>query len=76
MEKLARNFSVQVTQIHEYTETKNVSLRTSRVTDNKFTVYGENSSFFWTVYGEREVFETEPLKINTLLKGSGPYKWI
>jgi hypothetical protein len=46
------------------------------VKDNKFTVYGENCEFFWTVFGKRLSFEIEPNKKDVVVKGDGPYKWI
>ncbi len=74
VDKLANNFSVQITPIYNPNITK--PLLTSRVVNNKFTVYGENSDFFWSVYGKRSSIEVEPSKTSVDVKGSGPYLWI
>ena len=78
VEKLATNFTVQVTQIYEDENSENtsVNLKCSRVKNGQFKVYGENCGFFWIVYGTRNTIPVEPLKSETDVKGSGPYKWI
>jgi hypothetical protein len=73
VDKLSTSLTVQVTPI--YTGTIK-TLNVSRVKDNKFTVYGENCEFFWTVYGKRLSIDVEPNKKDVVLKGDGPYKWI
>ena len=73
VDKLATNLTVQVTPIYKGTVK---TLGVSRVKDNKFTVYGENGEFFWTVFGKRLSFEIEPNKKDVVVKGDGPYKWI
>jgi hypothetical protein len=73
VDKFATNLTVQVTPIY------NGSVKTlsvSKVKDNKFTVYGENGEFFWTVFGKRLSLVVEPNKKDVLVKGDGPYKWI
>jgi hypothetical protein len=73
VDKFATNLTVQVTPIY------NGSVKTlsvSKVKDNKFTVYGENCEFFWTVFGKRLSLVVEPNKKDVLVKGDGPYKWI
>ena len=71
---MATNFTVQLTQIQDLED--DVHLKCSRVSENKFTVYGKNCSFYWTVYGQREQIETELSKLTTKVEGDGPYKWI
>ena len=73
VDKLATKLTVQVTPIYNGTVK---TLGVSRVKDNKFTVYGENCEFFWTVFGKRLSFEIEPNKKDVVVKGDGPYKWI
>ena len=74
VDKFATNFTVQLTAI--YNGISQNILESSLVESGKFTVYGKNGSFFWTVYGERGSIETEPFKLDVTLKGEGPYKWI
>jgi hypothetical protein len=72
--KLARDFTIQLTQIYCGRET--TQLYTSEVEDNSFKVYGENCKFYWLVQGKRCDIEVEPYKSNVNVKGNGPYKWI
>jgi hypothetical protein len=74
VEKLAHNFTIQITPIYSGKEIK--QLYASAVFNNSFTVYGENAKFYWLVHGTRSNIKTEPLKSQTILKGNGPYKWI
>jgi hypothetical protein len=74
VDKLATNLTVQVTPIYKGSSVK--TLGVSRVKDNKFTVYGENCEFFWSVFGKRLSLNVEPNKKDVLVKGDGPYKWI
>jgi hypothetical protein len=73
VDKLATNLTLQVTPIYNGTVK---TLGVSRVKDNKFSVYGENCEFFWTVFGKRLSLDTEPNKKDVVVKGDGPYKWI
>jgi hypothetical protein len=73
VDKLATNLTVQVTPIYNGTVK---TLNVSKVRDSKFTVYGDNCEFFWTVFGKRISFEVEPNKTGVIVKGDGPYKWI
>ena len=70
---IARNFTVQLTSIYDG---KHKLYSSSRVEDNKFTVYGENGAFYWIVYGLRCEVNVEPNKKDANVNGSGPYKWI
>jgi hypothetical protein len=74
VKSLATDFTIQITPI--YNEKKMEQLYTSEVKNNSFTVYGENTKFFWLVHGKRTNIEVEPLKLNVKVKGTGPYKWI
>jgi hypothetical protein len=76
LETLATNYTTHLTPIYDDNDDEQINLKCSRVKNNKFTVYGKNCSFYWLVYGERFKIDTEPLKINTSVKGEGPYKWI
>ena len=75
VDKYATDFTVQITPIYSG-EKKQETLYTSEVKDNAFTVYGSNGKFYWLVHGKRCDIEVEPLKNETEVKGSGPYKWI
>ena len=72
--KMAKNLSIQISAIYDGGELKTYNVST--VHDNKFTVYGPNGKFYWIVHGTRAEFDVEPSKHNTIVKGSGPYKWI
>jgi hypothetical protein len=72
----ANNFTIQITQIYEGDEDNDLVLRTSRVKNNSFTVYGKNTSFYWVVYGQRGSVEVEPKKSEVELRGDGPYKYL
>lgn len=77
VEKLAKNFTIHLTQIYkEETKNQHIVLKTTEVEKNRFTVYGENCDFFWVVYGERNSIEVEPMKSSVEIQGSGPYRWI
>lgn len=76
VDKIATNLTINVTPIYDEMNNISVSLNCSRVKNNKFNVYGKNCEFFWIVYGKRLTIEVEPYKVNSKLKGSGPYTWI
>jgi hypothetical protein len=73
VEAFARDFTVQITPI--YNGKINI-LNSSEVTNNTFTVYGENCKFYWQVTGKRLDFITEPFKTDVEVKGDGPYLYI
>ena len=73
VEKLATELTVQITHIYDGT-VKTYSA--SEVANNSFTVHGENGKFYWIVHGKRAPVDVEPLKSETNVKGTGPYKWI
>ena len=73
VEELATDFTIQITPI--YNGKINV-LNSSEVTNNIFTVYGENCKFYWQVTGKRLDFITEPFKTDVEVKGDGPYLYI
>jgi hypothetical protein len=73
VDALATEFTVQVTPIY------NGSVRTlnvSRISNNKFTVYGDSGEFDWHVYGRRLAVDVEPKKSSANVLGTGPYRWI
>jgi len=74
VDSLAKEFTVQITPIYNGKLCK--QLHTSEVNNNCFTVYGENSKFYWLVHGKISDIQTEPFKENVNVKGYGPYKWI
>ena len=77
VENLATNLTVQITPIYNENEDPSNILRVSRVANNQFQVFGKNAEFFWIVHGKRgKDFKVEPLKSETEVKGSGPYKWV
>jgi len=76
VDKLASNFTVNITPIYDENTEENLNLKCSRVLNNKFNVYGKNCSFFWLVYGKRLPIEVEPYKSKINVKGDGPYTWI
>ena len=75
VKNIGTDFTIQVTPIYSG---KNIQLSTSRIENNKFTVYSNNGNveFFWMVNGKRTNIDVEPNKNNVLIKGDGPYKWI
>ena len=82
VDKLASQLTVNLTPIYDSDtmdnglELETIILKSSRVKNNAFTVYGPSCEFFWTVYGKRNEINVEPLKRLTDIKGTGPYKWI
>ena len=75
VDAVARDFTVQLTQIHNGTKVTS-NLQTSEVENGRFVVYGSNCKFFWLVHGKRCDIDVEPDKSTTVVKGSGPYRWI
>jgi hypothetical protein len=73
VDKFATDFTVQLTPI--YNGKINI-LNSSEVSNNTFTVYGENCKFYWNLYGKRFNINTEPHKDEVDVKGSGPYLYI
>jgi len=65
------NFSIQLTPIDKF-----IKLSSSKVEGNKFTVFGENGSFYYHVYGTRQTINVTPSKFSTNVEGQGPYKYI
>jgi hypothetical protein len=70
---LATNLTTHITPIYDG---KLKLYNVSEVINNQFIVYGENGKFNWIVHGKRQDVNIEPLKSETNVKGSGPYKWI
>jgi hypothetical protein len=72
---LVTDFTIQVTPIYSGAKLPS-PLQTSRIKDNSFMVYGNNTKFNWLVQGKRSDVIVEPLKTNINVKGDGPYRWI
>lgn len=77
VDKLAKNFTVHLTQIYDANKKdEHFVLKSTEVENNRFSVYGLNCKFFWIVYGERHSIEVEPEKSAVSVEGSGPYRWV
>jgi hypothetical protein len=74
VKKLATNFTIQLTPI--YSGKKIEQIYASKINNNSFQVYGENTEFYWIVQGKRIDIEVEPVKNATQVKGSGPYLYV
>jgi len=72
---LATNFSIQVTSIYSKERSEPNLLEVSEIKNNEFTVYGNNGSFYWCVYGKKNDILVEPEKNSIVVNGDGPYKW-
>jgi len=72
--KIATDFTVQVTPISD--GTKIVTLNSSDVENNAFTVYGENAKFYWAVFGCRLIVDVEPDRASVSVWGDGPYLYL
>jgi hypothetical protein len=75
VDALAKDFTIQITPIYSNKQ-KQRWLEASEIENNSFTVYGENTKFYWIVHGKRDDIIVEPLKSTVNVKGNGPYKWI
>jgi len=73
--QLATDFSIQVTSIYSNRRSEPNLLEVSEIENNQFTVYGNNGSFYWYVYGKRNDILVEPNKSSIVVNGDGPYKW-
>jgi hypothetical protein len=71
--RLGFNFTIQLTPI--YSGKKIEQLYASEVENNSFTVYGENTKFYWMVNATRQNIVVEPYKTDVNVNGNGPYKW-
>jgi hypothetical protein len=65
------NFTVHVSAAGSFN-----NLYATKVENGKFKVYGKNGKVSWTVFGTRQNIDTEPLKKDVQVSGSGPYKYI
>jgi len=72
---LATNLSAQITPIYSKDNKSKNIYETSEIDDNKFTVYGKNGSFYWTVYGTKDEINAEPNKSEINVQRNGPYTW-
>jgi hypothetical protein len=74
LSEIGFDFTIQITPIYSGKRIK--QLYTSIVENNTFTVYGENTKFYWLVNASRSNICVEPNKNDVDVKGNGPYKWI
>jgi hypothetical protein len=65
------NFTISITPIG-----KPRTFSVSEFENGKFEVFSTPGDFFWTVYATRSDIHVEPYKSDTVIKGSGPYRWI
>jgi len=75
VEKLASNFTVQITSIYSKERSEPNLFEVSEIENNKFQVYGKNGSFYWHAFGMRSEILVEPDKSSITVSGDGPYKW-
>ena len=71
----ARDCTIQITPIYEPGKPI-TAYATTKVINGAFEVHGPPGAFFWLVHASRRSIETEPLKSEVNVQGSGPYKWI
>jgi len=71
---LVTELTIELTPIYSNANPPSI-YETSEIENNKFTVYGKNGSFYWTVYGKKNEILIEPEKANLQVRGNGPYKW-
>jgi glycosyltransferase involved in cell wall biosynthesis len=76
VDKLANDFTINITAICDNNCVKIEKYGTSRVINGKFTVYGKNGSFYWTVFGKRSTIKVEVNKSDVSIKGFGPYTYL
>ena len=74
--RLARNLTVQLTQINSGRDDAFARLRAGYITGQGFTVYGDACQFAWHVFGTRHDLQTEPLRTDVVVRGDGPYRYI
>jgi hypothetical protein len=75
VKNLATEFTVKITPIYDGNLEKGQYF-SSRVANNKFTVYGPNGKFSWHINGKRININVEPYKNTVVTKGDGPYRWL
>jgi len=71
---IGKNFTIQITRI--YDGRPNIVYQVGEIVENCFEVYGENGSFYWSVFAERNAIDVEPLKKDVHVSGYGPYLFI
>jgi hypothetical protein len=74
--RLAKNLTVQLTQINSNRDDGFARLRAGHMTGQGFTVYGDACQFAWHVFGTRADIHTEPLRDDVVVQGDGPYRYI
>ena len=75
VKNLAVDLTVQITPIYEGKKITTI-LSATEIIENVFRVYGDNSKFHWTVFGQRAPVNVEVDKNAVSIKGDGPYRWI
>lgn len=69
------NWTINLTPIGKLSTTP-LSCSEIDLKTGTFDVYGNNGTkFFWTVYGQRTIFDAEPYKNSVQVNGEGPYRW-
>ena len=75
VESIAYNLSVQITSIY-FKERLNANIyESTEIENNEFKVYGNNGSFYWSVYGTKDAILVEPEKSIINIQGDENYKW-
>ena len=65
------NFTISITPIG-----KPRTFSVSEFENGKFEVFSTPGDFYWVVYATRSDIDVEPYKLDTIIKGNGPYRWI
>ena len=80
VKNLAKDLTVHLTPVIDDEDVDDETLPiifSSRIRDNKFTVYANKAlGFHWMVFGKRGDVNTEVNKSDTVMRGDGPYKWL
>jgi hypothetical protein len=66
------NYTINITAI----DSLNINMYTSDVSNNMFTIHGDDGVIHWTVYATRDSIVVEPDINSTTIHGNGPYKYI
>jgi hypothetical protein len=74
--KIGFDFTIHLTKIYSGKESFGKNYETSEISNGKFTVYGDNGSFYWLVHASRQTLEIEPNKEDYELLGNGPYTYL
>jgi hypothetical protein len=72
---IGSNYTINITRIYSGKKS-NIQYETTEIENNSFKVYGDNGSFYWIVYAERQKINVEPNKYDVKLCGDGPYTYL